>query len=53
MTARNGSGRTGLGSRFFFGALVVAIGILIVCVLASIPVHQLIYKPNKRIHLLK
>ena len=28
MTARNGSGRTGLGSRFFFGALVVAIGVL-------------------------
>ncbi len=28
MTARNGSGRTGLGSRFFFGALVLAIGIL-------------------------
>ena len=28
MTARNGSGRTGLRSRFFFGALIVAIGIL-------------------------
>ena len=28
MTARNGSGRAGLGSRFFFGALVVAIGVL-------------------------
>ena len=28
MTARNGSGRTGLGSRFFFGALVIAIGVL-------------------------
>lgn len=28
MTTRNGSGRTRLGSRFFFGALVVVIGIL-------------------------
>jgi len=28
MTVRNGSRRTGLGSRFFFGAAVVAIGIL-------------------------